>query len=117
MESKNGQSTGKVIMEIIDFKGRREGARDTESRMPSPRLMDLRAAARYLGVSYWTARDYVHDGILAEVKLPCSRRRKKGGAVVRRAGDIESRRIYVDRADLDRLIEKCKRQAEQLNNN
>ena len=88
-----------------------------ESRVPLPRLMNLHAAAAYIGVSYWTMRDYVLDGIVAQVALPCSRRRKKGGAVVRRAGDIDARRVYVDRADLDRLIEKCKRHTAQVHYN
>ena len=101
------------MMVVVDFKGRTEGARDAESRVPSPRLMNLRAAAAYIGVSYWTIRDYVADGIVPCIILPCSRRRKKGGAVVRRAGDIDARRIYVDRADLDLLVERCKRHAEQ----
>ena len=70
--------------------------------------MDLHDAARYIGLSYWTLRDYVADGLIPRVTLPCSRRRKKGGAIVRRAGDTETRRILVDRADLDALIEKYK---------
>lgn len=96
------------MAQVVDFKGKIEGARDRESRVPSARLMNLHDAAEYLGVSYWTMRDYVADGIVPHVILPCSRRRKKGGAVVRRAGDTNARRKYLDRADLDRLIEKCK---------
>jgi hypothetical protein len=96
----------------IDFKGGTDDTRDIESRAFPPRLMNLHDAAAYLGVSYWTMRDYVMDGRVPRVILPCSRRRKKGGAIVHRAGDIDMRRIYVDRADLDALIEKCKRQSE-----
>ena len=101
----------------IDSKGETKDARDMKSCAFPPRLMNLHDAAAYLGVSYWTLRDYIHDGILAEVKLPCSRRRKKGGAIVRRAGDIDSRRIYVDRDDLDTLVKKCKQQAEPAYSN
>ena len=79
-----------------------------QSCAPQPRLMNLHDAANYLGISYWTLRDYIADGLIPRVNLPCSRRRKKGGAVVRRAGDIEARRIYVDRTDLDALIERSK---------
>jgi predicted site-specific integrase-resolvase len=100
------------MTEMIDSKGRTEGTGDMKSRVLYPRLMNLRAAAAYIGVSYWTMRDYVADGIVSHVILPCSRRRKKGGAVVRRAGDIDARRIYVDRADLDALIDRSKRQVE-----
>lgn len=91
-----------------------EGARDMQSCAPQPRLMNLHDAAAYLGVSYWTMRDYVIDGIIARITLPCARRRKKGGAIVRRAGDIEARRIYVDRTDLDSLIERCKGHADSF---
>lgn len=77
-----------------------------------PRLMNLHDAADYLGLSYWTLRDYIADGLIPRVNLPCSRRRRKGGIVVRRAGDIEARRIYVDRADLDLLVERCKGNAD-----
>jgi predicted site-specific integrase-resolvase len=96
----------------IDFRGGTEGARDIESCAFQPRLMNLHDAAAYIGVSYWTLRDYVFDGIIARVTLPCARRRKKGGAIVRRAGDMDARRIYVDRADLDALIERCKEHAD-----
>jgi predicted site-specific integrase-resolvase len=92
----------------IDFKGEPEDAQDVKSCAFMPRLLNLHDAARYIGISPWTLRDYVADGLIPRVALPCSRRRKKGGAVVRRAGDIEARRIYVDRADLDRLIERSK---------
>jgi predicted site-specific integrase-resolvase len=98
-------------METIDFKGRNDDARDMESRAFPPRLMNLHDAADYLGISYWTIRDYVADGIIPKVPLPCSRRRKKGGVVIRRAGDTESSRIYVDRVDLDSLVERQKEQA------
>jgi hypothetical protein len=62
---------------------------------PLPRLLDLNGAARYLGVSYWTVREYVFGGVLASVKLPCPR--SKDGRPLRR--------ILIDRRDLDALIE------------
>jgi len=99
------------MTESIDYKGIRDGTRDMKSRAFLPRLMTLQAAADYLGVSYWTMRDYVADGIIPRVTLPCSRRRRKGGVVSRRSGDIEARRIYVDRLDLDSFIEKRKENA------
>jgi hypothetical protein len=105
------------MMQVIDSKGSLSDTRDTESRAFQPRLMNLHDAAAYLGVSYWTMRDYILDRIVPQVILPCARRRKKGGAVVRRAGDIEARRIYVDRADLDALIEKCRRRQVGLPDN
>jgi predicted site-specific integrase-resolvase len=99
---------GKVMTEPIDFKAGKSGTRDTESGAFQTRLLNLHEAARYIGVSYWTMREYVLDGIVPRVSLPSSRRRKKGGVVVRRAGDIGARRIYVDRTDLDDLIEQSK---------
>jgi hypothetical protein len=114
---KNGQSAGKVMMQMIDSKGQLTDTRDMKSRAFEPRLLDLHSAAAYLGVSYWTMRDYVLDGHIPRVILPCSRRRKKGGAVIRRAGDVDNRRVYVDRADLDAFIEKCKMQAKAAQNN
>jgi predicted site-specific integrase-resolvase len=105
------------MMEVTEIKGQSKGTRDRESRAFLPRLMNLHEAADYLGVSYYTMRDYVKDGIVPQVQLPCSRRRKRGGAVVRRAGDIEARRIYIDRVDLDALVEKCKQQSEQAQYN
>jgi hypothetical protein len=105
---KSGQSAGTVMNQRIDFEGGKEGARDVQSRAFQPRLMNLHDAARYIGLSYWTLRDYVADGLIPRVSLPCSRSRKKGGAIVRLAGDTEARRILVDRADLDSLIERSK---------
>jgi excisionase family DNA binding protein len=55
-----------------------------------PRLLGLRDAGAYLGVSAWTARQLVERRELRLVKLP-------GIA-----------RWLVDRADLDALIEKAK---------
>ncbi len=91
------------MAQMVDSKDRTEDARDVKSRVLLPRLMNLHDAADYIGVSYWTMRDYVADGIVPHIILPSSRRRKKGGAVVRRAGDLDARRIYVDRANLDAL--------------
>jgi excisionase family DNA binding protein len=59
------------------------------------RLMGLKEAAKYLGVSYWTVREIVWSGALPMVKLP----NKNGG---------QCRKILIDRRDLDGLIEKSK---------
>jgi predicted site-specific integrase-resolvase len=73
------------------------------------RLMSLRAGAVYTGIPYWTLREYVLDGLVPSVRLPCTRIRAKGGKVIRHANDeIKSRRIYVDRDDLDQFIEEHK---------
>jgi excisionase family DNA binding protein len=62
--------------------------------MVNARLFDVAAAAKYLGVSGWTVRDLIGNGSLPRVTVPIGQR------------DI--RRILLDRADLDRLIESWK---------
>ena len=70
--------------------------------VPAPRLLDLRAAGRYLGLSYWTVRDLVFAGTLPTVNLPCPR-----------AGDGRAiRRVLIDRRDLDALIETYREMAQ-----
>jgi excisionase family DNA binding protein len=59
----------------------------TNGPVDGPRLLDVAAAAEYLGVSAWTVRDLVERGSLARVALP------------------GVRRLLFDRYDLDRLIE------------
>jgi hypothetical protein len=60
-----------------------------------PRLLDLRAAGFYSGLSYWTVRDLVNAGTLPRVRVPLP----NGGEV---------RRVLVERADLDRLLDAWK---------
>lgn len=65
---------------------------------PTARLLNLRAAADYLGLSYWTMRDLVNAGMLPVVRFPVPR--AKDGRTIRR--------VLIDSADLDRLIEQNK---------
>lgn len=68
-----------------------------------PRLLNMRQAAAYLGCSFWTARDYILQGLIPVVDLPPLRPRD---------GDRQRktlRRVLVDRADLDAFIESRKR--------
>ena len=63
----------------------------------------MRQAAEYLGCSFWTARDYILQGLIPVVDLPPLRPRE---------GDRQRktlRRVLVDRADLDAFIESRKR--------
>ena len=64
------------------------------------RPLDVKATAEYLGhISTWTVRSLVARGHLHPVRLPACHR----------PGD--NRRLLFDRADLDRFIDECRRQA------
>jgi len=68
-----------------------------------PRLLSMRQAAAYLGCSFWTARDYILQGLIPVVDMPPLRPR---------LGDARRqtlRRVLVDRADLDAFVESRKR--------
>ena len=68
-----------------------------------PRLLNMRQAAAYLGCSFWTARDYILQGLIPVVNMPPLRARD---------GDRQKktlRRVLVDRADLDAFVESRKR--------
>ncbi len=67
-----------------------------------PRLLNMRQAAEYLGCSFWTARDYILQGLIPVVNMPPLRARE---------GDRQRqtlRRVLVDWADLDAFIEARK---------
>jgi hypothetical protein len=71
-----------------------------------PRLLNMRQAADYLGCSFWTARDYILQGLIPIVDMPPLRARE---------GDRQRkmlRRVLVDRADLDAFIESRKKRAQ-----
>ena len=68
--------------------GRRFQGREADTKSAVPRLFSLKRAADYLGVSYWTIRDYIFRGELPSVRL--------------------GRRVLVDVRDLDALVEKYK---------
>jgi hypothetical protein len=73
-----------------------------------PRLLNMQQAAEYLGCSFWTARDYILQGLIPVVDMPPLRARE---------GDRQRktlRRVLVDRADLDAFIEARKRHAGPL---
>jgi hypothetical protein len=84
------------------------GKRPTDQRtVGQGRLLSLKQAAAYVGVSYWLLRDYVIDGTLQPVRLPGSRL-KKDGRLVANSKDHHMRKIMLDREDLDRLISESK---------
>ncbi len=76
-----------------------DSARGTVIPLPLiPRLLDLEAAATYLGVSPWTIRDLEAAGVLPRVRVPLP-------------GGRELRKLLFDKADLDRLIDAWKEAA------
>ena len=104
---------GTVDLQAIDRNGEPDRTKDAttvdRAGKRAPRLMSLRLAAQETGISYWTLRDYILDGVLTPVRLPCTRLRSKGGKVIRHANEeVKSRRVYVDREDLERLIQRSK---------
>ena len=67
------------------------------------RVLNLKDGARYIGVSFWTLRDYILQGLIPTVQMPALRARD--GA----RPSLSLRRVLVDRADLDAFIERRKR--------
>jgi hypothetical protein len=62
----------------------------------APRLLDVQAAARYLGgISEWTLRSLIADGHLHPVRLPSVKHRGETG-----------RRLLLDVRELDGAIER-----------
>ena len=72
-------------------------------RVVEPRLLNLHQLAAYIGVSYWTARDYVLQGLIPTVPLPPGSPRE--GA---RPARQPLKRILVDRRDADHVIDSWK---------
>jgi hypothetical protein len=65
-----------------------------KGRSTSGRLLDLKAAEVYSGISAWTLRDLIASGDLPAVRPP------------------RLRRVWIDRADLDRAIADWKERSE-----
>ena len=81
---------------------RRQPLSEHSAPNPTPRLLSLRQAAAYLGVGYWSVRDWVKAERLPTVTLPSLRARE--GERPRNG----FRRVVIDRVDLDRWIEARK---------
>ena len=96
--SVSGHSPGMTTVQTQARSRPARSATDVESDAPRVRLLDLKSAGAYLGLSYWTMRDLVFGGVIPSVKIPCPRARD--GRVIRR--------ILVDRRDLDTFIENNK---------
>ena len=99
----NGHKAGTGVAETRAGKGPQAGAPDVQSGAPSARLLDLRVAGAYLGVSYWTMRDLIFAGMIPTVKIPCPRARD--GRVIRR--------VLIDVEDLKEFIVRHKETEQQ----
>ena len=66
------------------------------------RLLSLRQAALYIGVSFWTLRDWLAAGHLPTIKLPPLRPREGDRA------KPTLRRVLIDRRDLDAFVDQLK---------
>ena len=77
---------GSGIQSAYAREDRRDGTERPTIRLASkPRPLDLREAAAYLGVSCWTIRDWVLDGLLPVVRLPGGWIRARDGTILRRS--------------------------------
>jgi hypothetical protein len=81
----------------------RRPSRPSALAAPAPRLLDRDAAAEYLSISVDTVDRLLQSGALHVVRLPVQRDRKTGLGV-----RGTTRRILVDRHELDSLIDRCR---------
>ena len=94
-EPKPGHNTGIDEANVGVNAATERGAPVSQAIAPvPPRLLDLEAAAAYLGVSPWTVRDLEAIGTLRRVSIP--------------VGNKDLRKLLFDRVDLDELIEHWK---------
>jgi excisionase family DNA binding protein len=95
-----------VSPQALEQQGTQRGTQDRTSAVPGwPRLLSLEEAARYLGVSPWTARELVNAGSIPVTSIP----RPQTARMRRRRSVHDSlRRLLIDRCDLDRLVETWK---------
>ena len=74
-----------------------------------PRLLDIHLSAVYGSVGESTVRDWIADGLLKPVAMPGSILRDKRGCIVAHGRNRRIAKVLIDRADLDSLIDSCKR--------
>lgn len=129
MTLESGHSAGTVAPETRTAQGRQEPTLDTKScvsdteggdkkpKLPGwPRLLDLAAAASYVGLSEAMLQEYVHDGTLPVTRpvRPNTQRAHgiRAGKRTRRTVASETvRRLLIDVRDLDAMVDQWKRRA------
>jgi hypothetical protein len=88
------------IVDVMNQENEQARGRSAEAthrkarRSTSGRLLDLKAAEAYSGISVWTLRDLIASGDLPVVRPP------------------RLRRVWIDRADLDKAITDWKERNE-----
>ena len=88
-EAGNGHSPGTEASEKPVNRLSAEGAVDrTTNGLPTPRLLDYKAAGAYLSLSYWSLRELVLSGEIPHVKF--------------------GKKILIDKEDLDQWIARNK---------
>lgn len=101
-----GHNPGTATAETAAPQGSQKRTPDRQSSAHGwPRLLNVEQAAQYLGLSFWTLRELVNDGSIPTVRVPRAQtlRMKE-----RHAASDYVRRLLVDRADLDSLVERWK---------
>jgi len=106
MTLESGHHPGTVPVEPRASQGRRNGSPVHTTAAPGwPRLLSLELAALYLGVSIWVMREYVDSEAITPVALPRPNTRRMHR---HRPVSDSLRRLLIDRADLDALVEAWK---------
>lgn len=88
-----GTPVGEYVDQSESTASTERPARRRGSGRTSGRLLDLKAAEIYSGISAWTLRDLIASGDLPAVRPP------------------RLRRVWIDRADLDKAIAEWKERA------
>ncbi len=97
----NRQATGTTSLENQTDNTASKAAQGSFAVVPvPPRLLNLLNAARYLDVSIWSLREWVALGIVPRIRVPLPNTEKRRGG--------EMRKVLLDRADLDKLVESWK---------
>ena len=86
------RATPEQERQTIDERPAVAGGIERRSAAPGPRLLSAQTAAKYLGVPY-TTRDWALRGHLPVIRAP------------------QSRRMWFDRKDLDRIVDQRKERA------
>lgn len=101
-----GHSPSTAAAETRQRRGFAHGAQARRSVVPGwPRLLSVEQAAAYLNVSFWTLREFINAGSIPTVRLP----RPRTARMLKRGPVSDTvRRLLIDRADLDALVERWK---------